>query len=388
MAHCGALRAKLLDEMTGYIVYCVKCGAKMPEGTRFCTACGARMTGDSSGASSGAPAVSPDGVTSVAPPSEAPTRVIEALHPVAQRPEDTCPQPVAGRSSSVPRRGRGAAVALAVGVGALAGVGIAAALTSGFGLLKAGGDGQVSATTVAQRAEAEQAPSEVDVDAEQEPAPSTIELSLENAADREAIGTFVSNFTEVGQGITAQSHYERTDSPDQQTVTDMVLYLEYHMMGNANDHVSAVDADDPLAAEGYAYRVDATYLIDRIARQFDVTVSADQLPYTISDGNKGAVEGNWFYFATSVEGWQSMGVPYTTSLTDIGDNRYEVTFDVYRPADGVKPVDVLLRVYGWPLADMLDAVGASDTPIYSATATIEAYLNDDGDVTFHLLRMN
>lgn len=83
-----------------------------------------------------------------------------------------------------------------------------------------------------------------------------------------------------------------------------------------------------------------------------------------------------------------MGVPYTTSLTDIGDNRYEVAFDVYRPADGVKPVDVLLRVYGWPLADMLDAVGASDTPIYSATATIEAYLNDDGDVTFHLLRMN
>lgn len=355
-------------------MYCAQCGARMPEGTRFCTKCGARIP------------VEPRGVPDACAPATAdapamPTRVIEVPQTAAQRPQDTRPQPVvAGPAPS--RRGHGAIVAAAVGAGVLAGIGIAAALTSGFGLLVPG----EPAARVAVEQEVQ--PEDAEEPAEAQVEPSTIKLTLEDAADREAIGTFISNFTEVGQGITAQSTYERSDQPDAQTVEDMVLYLEYHMLGNANDHVEAVAADDPLAAEGYAYRVDVSYLIGRIARQFDVTVTSDQLPYTVSDGNRGTVEGDWFYFATSVEYWQSMGVPYPTSLTDLGSNRYEVTFDVYRPADGIRPVDVLLRVYGWPLADMLEAVGASDTPAYSARATVEAYLNDDGDVTFHLLSMN
>ena len=373
-------------------MYCVNCGARMPEGTRFCTKCGTALpVGPDANNEVHAPyeADLPRPAAYRAAPAQQPesspqtaTRVMPRVAP-APRPEDTCPQPAAAGEAPGKRRGATAPIVVTVVLAAVVGLGITAALTSGFGLLSRPEPAEDE--PVAEVPAAEEEPEEPE---EEAPAESTIKLTLENADDREAIGTFISNFTEVGQGLTAQSTYERTDTPDTDTITNMLLYFEYHMNGNANQNVEAITADDPMAQQGYAYRVDVNYLIEYFVKHFDLTVTADQLHYELSSGNKGTVEGDWFYYATPIEYWQSMGVPYVTSLADTGDNRYEVTFDVYMPAEGTQPVNVLLRVYGWPLEDMLDELGCDHTPIYSASATIEAYLNDEGEVAFHLLRMN
>lgn len=361
-------------------MYCTRCGAQMPEGTNFCTACGAPMVGATDPAAPAAPS--------------APAKAPAADSPAPSRPS-RMPLVVAG-----------------IAVAAIVFIGIAAVATSGFGLL-----GQKGADTAPVAAEAEDddrgegsddaddpAPiaDEQDETTTEAPAaapdaegtqdaprePSAIAVDLGNQGDREVVNCFITNFSEVNEGLSAQSSYSREDPLDRDTIVEMLVFVERHMNGNANPYLEEVGSSDPMAAAGYQFRCEASYMCELVYKYFGVGIDIGDLPYERSAGGRGVVSGSWFYYAYGSDAWfASQGVANVTSLTDLGGNLYDVSFDVYRPAGNLAPADILLRVYGWPLSEMLEAVGAGSSPIYSGTATIEAYL-DEGELAFRLYRMN
>lgn len=373
-------------------MYCTQCGARMPEGTRFCTACGARMAG-----------------TEPAEDGQAPRPVDAAVR--EQRAAPAAMADIRASDAAGGAAGRSAApiVAAVVAGAAVLGIGIAAVATAGFGLLTP--DAQQQDRTVVRivadedadaAADAAAAPEREQGDAagageaqdvasdgaETQRAPSTISVDMSSQHDREIVNTFITNFSEVNEGITAQSHFTREAASDPAVLTEMIVFMERHMNGNANAHVESVGADDPLAAQGYRFRCEATYLCGLLYKYFGVSVAADQLGYERSAGGRGTVSGEWFYYGYGSDArFASQGVANVTSLADRGGNLFDVSFDVYRPSGDLEPAEIRLRVYGWPLEQMLDAVGASPSPIYSGTATIEAYY-DDGELAFRLYRLN
>lgn len=387
----------------GVVMFCTECGAQMPEGARFCTVCGAKMVEEDDIAGTPVPVTPADAAVGATP-----------------TPSAAAPDPqAAGVPERPQKRSRAPLIAAVVAGVAVLGVGIAAIATSGFGLLGFGGQqaGQTSVRAVDRTATSGDAalnttvtPADTgqDTDAagegmtgadaatsgaassspEPRRAPSTISPDLSSQSDREVINTFVTNFSEVNEGLSARSHFTREDASDPATLAEMIVFLERHMSGNQNAHIETVGADDPFAADGYQFRCDADYFCGLVYKYFGVNVTPDQLGYEHSSGGRGTVSDGWFYYGFGSDAWfASQGVANVTSLVDTGGNLFDVTFDVYRPSGNVAPAEIKLRVYGWPLADMLDAVGASDTPIYSGTATLEAYY-DEGELAFHLYRMN
>lgn len=359
-------------------MYCTRCGAQMPEGTNFCTACGAPMEAPVSGEHQ-TPAAETPGVDA----------------PASPRPSRT-PLAVAG-----------------IAVAAIVCIGIAVVATSGFGLFgQKGADTAPAAVEAAGNDRSEGAddtdpgpaaeeqddanadaaattatPDEEDIqDAPREP--SAIAVDLGNQGDREIVNCFITNFSEVNEGLSAQSSYSREDPLGRGAIVEMLVFVERHMNGNANPYLEEVGSSDPMAAAGYQFRCEASYMCELVYKYFGVGIDVGDLAYERSAGGRGVVSGSWFYYAYGSDAWfASQGVANVTSLTDLGGNLYDVSFDVYRPAGNLAPADILLRVYGWPLNEMLEAVGAGSSPIYSGTATIEAYL-DEGELAFRLYRMN
>lgn len=339
--------------------------------------------------------------------------MVGATDPAAQAAPSAPTEAPAADSPTPPRPSRTPLVVAGIAVAAAVCIGIAAVATSGFGLLgqksadpspmaaEAAGDGRGEDTDDAEDSDPAPGTEEVDAADAEAPAaggdegsqdaprePSTITVDLGNQGDREIVNCFITNFSEVNEGLSAQSTYSREDPLGRDTIVEMLVFVERHMNGNANPYLEEVGSSDPMAAAGYQFRCEASYMCELVYKYFGVGIDVGDLAYERSAGGRGAVSGSWFYYAYGSDTWfASQGVANVTSLTDLGGNLYDVSFDVYRPAGNLAPADILLRVYGWPLNEMLEAVGAGSSPIYSGTATIEAYL-DEGELAFRLYRMN
>ena len=339
--------------------------------------------------------------------------MVGATDPAAQAAPSAPTEAPAADSPTPPRPSRMPLVVAGIAVAAAVCIGIAAVATSGFGLLgqksadpspmaaEAAGDGRGEDADDAEDSDPARATEEVDAADAEAPAaggdegsqdaprePSTITVDLGNQGDREIVNCFITNFSEVNEGLSAQSSYSREDPLDHDTIVEMLVFVERHMNGNANPYLEEVGSSDSMAAAGYQFRCEASYMCELVYKYFGVGIDVGDLAYERSAGGRGAVSGSWFYYAYGSDTWfASQGVANVTSLTDLGGNLYDVSFDVYRPAGNLAPADILLRVYGWPLNEMLESVGAGSSPIYSGTATIEAYL-DEGELAFRLYRMN
>lgn len=225
--------------------------------------------------------------------------------------------------------------------------------------------------------------------------PSSIQLDLSDRDDYEAINVFISNFSELAAGLTTRDHFDRDEPLTDDIRFELIRFMQYHMAYNNNPHLESVSSGDAMGDEGYAMRIPADYFIDLMDRYFGLAFTESDLVYDKNPGethapnaDRGTVHDGWFYYVyeTGVA-WPSQGVSAVTSATDLGDNLYQVTFDVYQPSSSLLPEDISMDTYGLPLSDMLDAVGASSTPIYSGTAVVEARY-DDGEIAFTLYRMN
>lgn len=372
-------------------MFCTNCGKKIPDNMRFCTFCGTPTRRAASEASAPASVETP-----VAPPVEPPAVVppVEAPAPVMS--EASAPERL--RRSKVP-----VIAAVACAVVALGGAGVAAALTGGFGLLGDKGPAATEVTQTYEEPEAEQPdsekpeaekldsekPSETQTDAtqtdaaepvqvtvEQEEAvtPSSIRVSLSDQTDLQAVNIAVTNFTELAFDKEVQEGsvaFDRSCSD----YARIVNYYREHVLYNdsAAYGVEGVPDSDPMSQKNYTLRVPVERARTSIARMLGVTLSDEQLTFDLNadaGGSDGPEAVSYFCHATVSGGYlyigiydgsaePSLGVAYATNLTDLGDNRYRVDYDVYVPGGYLMPNEIELSWYGLPVSDLVSRIGAS-----------------------------
>lgn len=362
-------------------MFCTNCGKKIPGDMRFCTFCGTPTRRAASEASAPASVETP-----VAPPVEPPAVVppVEAPAPVMS--EASAPERL--RRSKVP-----VIAAVACAVVALGGAGVAAALTGGFGLLEDRGPAATEVTQTYEEPEAEQPdsdepsdaqtdstqtdasePEQVTVEQEEAETPSSIRVSLSDQADLQAVNIAVTNFTELAfdKGVQEGSvAYDRSCTD----YARIVNYYREHVVYNDTSAygVERVPDSDPMSQKNYTLRVPVERARTSIARMLGVTLSDEQLTFDLNadaGGSDSPDAGAFSYHATVSGGYlyigiydgsaePSLGVAYATNLTDLGDNRYRVDYDVYVPGGYLMPNEIELSWYGLPVSDLVSKIGAS-----------------------------
>lgn len=362
-------------------MFCTNCGKKIPDDMRFCTFCGTPTRRAASEASAPASVETP-----VAPPVEPPAVVppVEAPAPVMS--EASAPERL--RRSKVP-----VIAAVACAVVALGGAGVAAALTGGFGLLEDRGPAATEVTQTYEEPEAEQPdsdepsdaqtdatqtdasePEQVTVEQEEAETPSSIRVSLSDQADLQAVNIAVTNFTELAfdKGVQEGSvAYDRSCTD----YARIVNYYREHVVYNDTSAygVERVPDSDPMSQKNYTLRVPVERVRTSIARMLGVTLSDEQLTFDLNadaGGSDSPDAGAFSYHATVSGGYlyigiydgsaePSLGVAYATNLTDLGDNRYRVDYDVYVPGGYLMPNEIELSWYGLPVSDLVSKIGAS-----------------------------
>lgn len=362
-------------------MFCTNCGRKIPDDMRFCTFCGTPTRRAASEASAPASVETP-----VAPPVEPPAVVppVEAPAPVMS--EASAPERL--RRSKVP-----VIAAVACAVVALGGAGVAAALTGGFGLLEDRGPAATEVTQTYEEPEAEQPdsdepsdaqtdatqtdasePEQVTVEQEEAETPSSIRVSLSDQADLQAVNIAVTNFTELAfdKGVQEGSvAYDRSCTD----YARIVNYYREHVVYNDTSAygVERVPDSDPMSQKNYTLRVPVERARTSIARMLGVTLSDEQLTFDLNadaGGSDSPDAGAFSYHATVSGGYlyigiydgsaePSLGVACATNLTDLGDNRYRVDYDVYVPGGYLMPNEIELSWYGLPVSDLVSKIGAS-----------------------------
>lgn len=362
-------------------MFCTNCGKKIPDDMRFCTFCGTPTRRAASEASAPASVETP-----VAPPVEPPAVVppVEAPAPVMS--EASAPERL--RRSKVP-----VIAAVACAVVALGGAGVAAALTGGFGLLEDRGPAATEVTQTYEEPEAEQPdsdepsdaqtdatqtdasePEQVTVEQEEAETPSSIRVSLSDQADLQAVNIAVTNFTELAfdKGVQEGSvAYDRSCTD----YARIVNYYREHVVYNDTSAygVERVPDSDPMSQKNYTLRVPVERARTSIARMLGVTLSDEQLTFDLNadaGGSDSPDAGAFSYHATVSGGYlyigiydgsaePSLGVACATNLTDLGDNRYRVDYDVYVPGGYLMPNEIELSWYGLPVSDLVSKIGAS-----------------------------
>lgn len=348
-------------------MFCTNCGENIPDGSKFCTFCGA-------------PA-----------PSE----------PV----QDTT---TGQETPAAPNKGlKVAAIALAI-VAVLAVVGVSAALTNGFGLIRQEeavphavvpnnpSEPKAEAETEAEpetEAEAEAEP-EPEPEAEVEPAPepetetekaatpSSISVNLDDREEFRELNVAISNFTEQGF-----DKGEKGFSRDDVDYVSLVTFYYDHCMYNGPSAygMEPVPEDDPMLEDNYfGYRVPVSRARSFFETRMGVSPTDEQLSFDLNGSStdpswayRAQVSGDWLYIGIySGAAMPSQGVASVTSITDLGDNRYRVNYDVYMPgseSDSPVMIDQIERDwYGLPADELEEAVGA-DGVDRSGSAILEVH---------------
>lgn len=308
-------------------------------------------------------------------------------------------------------------VALVVAAVVIGGVGMAAALTGGFGMVQSdpeptvvrvekgvddaadadedtdgaadadtsaeGGAGQAAdaqgadadAASGSDAASGQSAATGGEKSSSQKSAPaassaakSPIQVDLANATDREDLNIAITNFTELEFDKVAQSGsiaFDRscTDYPR------IINFYRNHVAYNGFEYYGFenVKQSDPLHDKNYFVRTPVKQARANIANRLGITLSDAQMTFGKDVAREDAVSayhatvsGDWLYIGIydgSAE--PSLGVASATSLTDLGNNRYQVTYDVYVPGGYQMPKDIDSSTYGLTGDQMAARVGAT-----------------------------
>ncbi len=385
-------------------MFCTFCGNNIPDGSQFCPICGASFT---SGQEWG-PLPTNQSFDPMTPQSFSPDQSFDPMPPQP-------PQKNSGR-------GLVAAAVIMCVVALVAVVGVAAAVTNGFGLLApetpesavTTGDSSDEAEREderddekddrAEREEPEKTEEPDDSSPDQEGSatkPSTIAVSLNDPEDFLDINVALSNFTELAFDESAQSGVD-SDKAFTRDTTDFVrvmsFYYDHVTKNGANAYgLESLSADDPLA-DNYFNRISLESARSFIEERLGLTLSNDQMTFDLNGADSGVVDsfrartlGDWLYFGIydgSAE--PSLGIANATSLTDLGNNRYRVTYDVYLPGSAsgknIMVTDVERSWYGLS-GDELEAVAGADGVDRSGSAILEVHAGD-GWSRFSLVEMD
>lgn len=346
-------------------MFCTKCGSEMPDGTEFCTNCGARMGAASPAAASAEPASMP---AAGMPPVQ---------HPVQKKSHK--------RAVII-----GACVA-----GVLVAGGAALALTGVLGPLGQGNSSQITvlgsdegSAEHKDKGSAKEKPAADEDEAEEpEETGSSVKVDLNDQATYAAANLFLSNFTEEqfarnsGDGLTS---FDATDGLSAEEKRGMTIFVFNHLLENTTNRV---EKGGDVDGKSYTERVPVDSMRREMSRLFGVTLSDDEMHIDADDGlpdnlaTRATVQDGYLYF-NEMHGFAGSPIPaIVTTAEDLGDNMYCLTFEAYvaRSYNGISsPLisDVPESVYGLPADQLKSTIGADSAPMMSGTAVVKVAAGD------------
>lgn len=353
-------------------MFCTKCGSEMPDGTDFCTNCGARM-----------------GATSP-----------------AAAPAEPAPMPAVGMPP-VQKRSHKRAVIIGICVaGVLVAGGAALALTGVLGPLGQGGSSQITvlgsdegSAEHKDKGSAKEKPAEGQEEPEEpEQTGSSVKVDLNDQATYAAANLFLSNFTEeqfARDGAGGLASFDAADGLTAEEKRGMTIFVFNHLLENTTNRV---ERGGNVDGKSYASKVPVDSMKREMNRLFGVTLSDDEMHIDADDGlpdnlaTRATVQDGYLYF-NEMRGFAGSPIPAIVSgAEDLGDNTYCLTFEAYAALsyNGISsPLisDVPESVYGLPADQLKSAIGADSTPMMSGTAVVKVTAGD-GAPSFTLQSIN
>lgn len=350
-------------------MFCTKCGSEMPDGTEFCTNCGARM-----GAAS--PAAAPAG----------PAPMSAAGMPPVQNP--------------VQKKSHKRAVIIGVCVaGVLVAGGAALALTGVLGPLGQGGSSQITvlgsdegSAEHKDKGSAKEKPAADEDEAEEpEETGSSVKVDLNDQATYAAANLFLSNFTEEDFGYNKNdpsSLFDVTDGLSAEEQQDMTFFIFNHFLDNGSKRVER--EDNNVGGKSYRFKIATDAVHGEMNRLFGMTLSDDEMQFDDNEGKcdeaiqalgtRATVQDGYLYFSEE-HGVAKYAVPtIVTAAEDLGNNTYRLTFEAYVAQDynGTVPTisEVPESVYGLPADQLKSTIGASSTPTMTGSAVVAVTAGD------------
>lgn len=375
--------------MTGQS-FCTKCGAPLQDGQKFCTSCGS-----ASGRGSGLPPASPNGQTHANPSVNRSSS--EATH------QQVASDRAAVSAPSLRRSKRGAAIA-ALSVIAAAAIALVVLLATGVigvgdistrrdsaetqeeaviaqeessdadssvqegesnSLADTGNDGAVAAEAQSGGKE-----SEADTSASTD---DTASLSLENESDYYRINLCLSNFSEINSIMNGYRN-SRTDS-------DQIFQFSYaHAALNSN---SAVQFGEywPSSGNGPYYSRISFDSLKKYAELFlKETLAPSDIPldacyengYVYVNPNQRGPEDEFGNLST----FYPEGIALATKLEYLGNNQYQIEFEIYSDAYGEAYTVTDESYYHMTPQELANAFGQR-FPSYVGTAVLEDGYDDE-----------
>ena len=344
-------------------MFCTKCGSEMPDGTEFCTNCGARM--------------------GVASPAAVPV--------------EPAPMPAAGMPPVQKKSHKRAAIIGACVAGVLVAGGAALALTGVLGPLGQGNSSQItvlgsdegSAEHKDKGSAKEKPAADEDEADEPEQTGSSVKVDLNDQATYTAANLFLSNFTEEHFDT---NRYQAGDFDSTDGLTDdekykLVKFIWCHFIDNAPYRIEKGDYDN-----GHFQRI-ATDVINReLNRLTGLTLSDADMTFDRALGGQvraDSAEAHDGYLYLKQEYGQGNYNPpcaIVTGATDLGDNIYELTYEVYSAGGALLPSDIPESTYGLPRDQFIAAIQADASECRTETCTVRVE-QGDGAPTFTLLKM-
>lgn len=353
-------------------MFCAKCGSEMPDGTDFCTNCGARM-----GAASPAAA-----------------------------PAEPAPMPAAGMPPVQKKSHKCAVIVGMCVVGVLVAGGAALALTGVLGPLGQGNSSQItvlgsdegSAEHKDKGSAKEKPAADGDEADEPEQTDSSVKVDLNDQATYAAANLFLSNFTEeqfARDGAGGLASFDAADGLTAEEKRGMTIFVFNHLLENTTNRV---ERGGDVDGKSYASKVPVDSMKREMNRLFGVTLSDDEMHIDADDGlpdnlaTRATVQDGYLYF-NEMHGFAGSPIPAIVSgAEDLGDNTYCLTFEAYVALsyNGISsPLisDVPESVYGLPADQLKSTIGADSTPMMSGTAAVKVTA-DDGAPSFTLQSIN
>lgn len=348
----------------------------MPDGTDFCTNCGARM-----GAAS---------------PAAAPAE--PASMPAAGMP------PVQKKSHK-----RAVIVGMCV-VGVLVAGGAALALTGVLGPLGQGNSSQITvlgsdegSAEHKDKGSAKEKPADEQEEPEEtEQTSSSVKVDLNDQATYAAANLFLSNFTEEDFGYNKNdpsSLFDATDGLSAEEQRDMTFFIFNHFLDNGSKRV---ERGSDIGGKRYGFKIATDAVHGEMNRLFGMTLSDDEMQFDDNEGKydeviqalgtRATVQDGYLYF-NEEHGVAKIAVPaIVTAAEDLGNNTYRLTFEAYVAQSyngGSSPLisDVPESVYGLPADQLKATIGVDSTSAMSGTAVVKVAAGD-GAPTFVLQSIN
>ena len=352
-------------------MFCTQCGGNIPDGSTFCTYCGAPAT-----------------------PGQAPGQTPGPIPgPIPGQAPDIMPVPEAPGASN--KGLKVAAITLSI-VAVLAVIGVSAVVTNCFGLISP--EEETSRTVVhdssskpkTKTEERSEPKAEAETDAEEKPdpkpeaetepapetepekavEPSSIAVDLNSREEFKNLNIAISNFTEQGFD---KGEGDKAFSRDNVDYARLVTFYYDHCLYNTNESgMEPVPENDPMLEGNYfSVRVPVSRARSFFETRMGVSPTDEQLSFDLNgpDPNptlayRAQVSGDWLYFGIySGDAMPSQGVASATSVTDLGNNRYRVDYDVYMPGsrnnDPMMISEIKSDWYGLPANELEGALGAA-----------------------------